>query len=134
MKLKESDIKEIQRLFIEGTSSRELARCYGVDANTIRYHCQSVIDEPIRRLEMAEIIYLVYVQKPLGQYINIEDMWQMVEENKEPYPRLSRMTRMRFAQVFTRCLNSLGWERFGNNSRSYTFSKPGKEKPVLIEW
>ena len=134
MKLEDNDIKEIQRLYIDGTPIRELARCYGVDANTIRYQCRGVIGEPIRRLERAEILHLIYVRNPLEQHANLDSLWHTVEEESLTYPRLSRMTRMRFAQVITQCLKEIGWNRSGNNSRAYTFSKPEDPKPVMIEW
>lgn len=134
MKLTKDDIREIQRLFVDGTPLRELARCYNVDVATISYHCKSVIGEPVRRLERAEILHLVYVKNPLESYANIDGLHMEVKERPDTYPRLSRMTRMRFAQVLSQCLNELGWERSGNSSRCYTFSKPAENKAVTIEW
>ena len=134
MKLSKDDIKEIQRLYIDGTPLRELARCYDVDISSIRHHCKSVLGEPVRRLERAEILHLIYVKNPLEQHANIDSLWIVVCENKEIYPRLSRMTRMRFAQVLTQCLKDLGWERSGQSSRCYTFSKPAENKEVMLAW
>lgn len=134
MKLSPDDIREIQRLFVDGTPIRELARCYNVDANSIRYQCRGVIGEPIRRLERAEILHLVYVRNPLEQHANIDSLWHTVEEERSTYPRLSRMTRMRFAQVLSECLKDIGWQRSGNSSRAYTFCKPAECNPVMIEW
>ena len=131
----EEDIKEIQRLYKEGTPVRELARCYHVDVNTIRSQCGDVIGEPIKRLERAEILHLLYVNRyPDGQFTNIESLWMAVGEETGTYPRLSKMTRMRFGQVITNCLNDLGWERTGTNTRAYTFSKPKENKTVMLEW
>lgn len=134
MKLTKDDIREIQRLFVDGTPIRELARCYSMDANTIRYHCSGVIGEPVRRLERAELLHLIYVKNPMEQYANVGGLHLEVKESPDTYPRLSRMTRMRFAQVLSQCLNELGWTRNGNSSRCYTFSKPEDPKPVMIEW
>ena len=134
MKLSEDDIREIQRLYTEGTPIRELARCYNVDANTIRYQCRGVVGEPIKRLERAEILHLIYVRNPLTHHANIDSLWITVDDDRRFYPRLSRMTRMRFAQVISQMLNELGWERSSANSRAYTYSKPELPVPVMIEW
>lgn len=134
MKLTDDEVREIQRLYIDGTPVRELARCYGVDDGTIRHHCRGVIGEPIRRLERAEIMYLLYVKYPLERHANIDALWRTVSEMKSFYPRLSRMTRMRFGQVVTQTLNELGWERSGQSSRCYTFCRPVESRPVTLEW
>lgn len=134
MKLSETDIKEIQRLYLDGTPGRELAKCYGVDEKTIRYHCRPVTGEPVRRLEQAEIVYLIYVRHPASQYLNIDGLWQAVRDDKQTFPRLSRMTRMRFGQVVSQCLNRLGWERNAQNARCYTYYKSETSAPVTMEW